>query len=54
MTRHSVLSGNRRRAKALRTSQTEAEQALWKELRAHRFSGLGFRRQVPIGPYIAD
>ena len=33
---------------------TAAELKLWNELRAHRLMGLGFRRQVPIGPYIAD
>ena len=33
---------------------TNAEQLLWNEIRAHRFGGLKFRRQVPLGPYIAD
>jgi very-short-patch-repair endonuclease len=33
---------------------TDAELKLWNELRAHRLMGLGFRRQVPIGPYIVD
>ena len=33
---------------------TDAELKLWNELRAHRLMGMGFRRQVPIGPYIAD
>jgi very-short-patch-repair endonuclease len=33
---------------------TEAEKRLWYWLRAHRFQGLGFRRQTPIGPYIVD
>ncbi len=41
-------------AKALRSSQTEAEQRLWYHLRAHRFMGLKFKRQKPIGRYIAD
>jgi very-short-patch-repair endonuclease len=31
-----------------------AERIIWYALRAHRLSGTGFRRQVPIGPYIAD
>ncbi len=33
---------------------TEAEQAIWKRLRGRRFVNLKFRRQFPIGPYIAD
>jgi len=33
---------------------TEAERALWQELRRERIPGTRFRRQVPIGPYIAD
>ena len=43
------------RARLLRKAQmTNAEQLLWNEIRAHRFGGLKFRRQVPLGPYIAD
>ncbi|MGX2040949.1 endonuclease domain-containing protein [Methylocaldum sp. MU1018] len=41
-------------AKFLRSNQTEAEQRLWYYLRAHRFMGLKFKRQKPIGPFIAD
>lgn len=41
-------------AKRLRTSQTDAEVRLWYHLRAHRFLGLKFKRQKPIGPYIVD
>ena len=33
---------------------TDAEQAIWKHLRGRRFADLKFRRQFPIGPYIAD
>lgn len=44
----------RKNAKAMRHVMTEAELKLWNELRAHRLMGLGFRRQVPIGPYIVD
>jgi very-short-patch-repair endonuclease len=43
-----------RNAKALRSNQTEAEQRLWYHLRAHRFMGLKFKRQKPIGRYIVD
>jgi very-short-patch-repair endonuclease len=42
------------RARELRRSQTDAERALWLLLRARRFDGIKFRRQVPIGPFIAD
>lgn len=38
----------------MRRVMTEAELKLWNELRAHRLMGMSFRRQVPIGPYIAD
>jgi very-short-patch-repair endonuclease len=33
---------------------TEAERALWQALRRGRIPGTRFRRQVPIGRYIAD
>jgi very-short-patch-repair endonuclease len=33
---------------------TPAERIIWYAVRAHRLSGAAFRRQVPIGPYIAD
>lgn len=42
------------RSRALRGSQTEAEAKLWSRLRAGRLVGSKFRRQVPIGNYIAD
>ncbi len=52
---HTPLApNNRARAKAMRRVMTAAELKLWNELRAHRLMGLGFRRQVPIGQYIAD
>ena len=41
-------------AKALRSNQTDAEQRLWYHLRAHRFMGLKFKRQKPLGRYIVD
>jgi len=41
-------------ARKLRSHQTTAEDRLWYFLRAHRFMGLKFKRQKPIGPYIAD
>jgi very-short-patch-repair endonuclease len=42
------------RAKNLRQAMTDAEQRLWYRLRAHRFSGYKFKRQVPIEPYVVD
>jgi very-short-patch-repair endonuclease len=41
------------RARQLRSNLTEAERALWRELR-HRQLGFRFRRQFPIPPYIVD
>lgn len=38
----------------MRRVMTAAELKLWNELRGHRLMGMGFRRQVPMGPYIAD
>jgi len=45
---------NRVRARRMRKALTDAELALWNELRAHRLMGLGFRRQMPIAGYIVD
>lgn len=42
------------RAKELRRDQTPAEALLWEQLRRRRFPGHRFRRQHPIGGYIAD
>ncbi|WP_137112537.1 endonuclease domain-containing protein [Rhodobacter sp. SY28-1] len=42
------------RARHMRKEITPAERALWSVLRNLRFKGLKVRRQVPIGPYIAD
>lgn len=43
-----------RRATTLRRHATDAEVVLWQRLRRRQILGLRFRRQVPIGPYIAD
>jgi very-short-patch-repair endonuclease len=45
---------HRARARQLRRNLTEAEQALWRHLRLRQLDGHKFRRQQPIGPYIAD
>ncbi|WP_454746745.1 endonuclease domain-containing protein [Ciceribacter selenitireducens] len=42
------------RAKTLRRELTRAEQEMWNLLRDFRPRGARFRRETPIGPYIAD
>lgn len=42
------------RARRLRREQTAAERKLWARLRARQVDGAKFRRQHPIGRYIAD
>ena len=42
------------RARQLRREETDAERKLWEKLRSTRLEGLKFRRQVPIGDFIAD
>ena len=44
----------RTRARELRRAMTRAETLLWCHLKAHRLARLGFRRQAPMGNYIAD
>jgi tRNA/rRNA methyltransferase len=42
-------------SRLLRRNPTDAERTLWEALpRDRRFAGRGFKRQVPIGPHIAD
>jgi tRNA/rRNA methyltransferase len=42
-------------ARLLRRNPTDAERLLWDALvKDRRFAGKGFKRQVPIGPHIAD
>jgi len=45
------LRGN---AKRLRRFMSPAETLLWRYLKAERLDGFSFRRQVPMGPFIAD
>jgi len=42
------------RARALRKNMTDAVRALWHSLRNRQLGGFKFRRQKPIGSYIAD
>jgi very-short-patch-repair endonuclease len=44
----------RSNARALRRNSTDVERILWSELRDHRLAGAGFRRQAPMGAYVAD
>jgi very-short-patch-repair endonuclease len=41
-------------ARTLRRNATDAEKSLWRLLRASQLASAKFRRQQPIGPYIAD
>jgi very-short-patch-repair endonuclease len=43
-----------RHARQMRQYPTDAERALWRQLRSKQLQGARFRRQQPIGPYIAD
>ncbi|WP_374729333.1 endonuclease domain-containing protein [Roseitalea porphyridii] len=49
-----VPAPNRSNARRMRRGMTDAERKLWRELRAHRLMGLGFRRQMPISGFIVD
>lgn len=45
---------SRQRARGLRQAQADAENKLWRRLRASQLNGYKFRRQHPIPPYIVD
>ncbi|MFZ5738580.1 MAG: endonuclease domain-containing protein [Pseudomonadota bacterium] len=49
-----VSPSQRRHARELRKKSTDAERLMWGELRDKQLNGFSFKRQVPIGPYIAD
>ena len=53
MKKHPV-DGAHARARTLQQNMAEAERRVWQILRSHRMAGYQFRRQVPIGRYIAD
>jgi very-short-patch-repair endonuclease len=44
----------RQRANQVRRDHSDAEQALWARLRDRQLCGAKFRRQHPIGPFVAD
>jgi very-short-patch-repair endonuclease len=52
--RQRVDGSKRTFAKALRAGATDAEITLWRLLRSRRLANMKFRRQVPIGEWIAD
>jgi len=41
-------------ARRLRKNSTDTERALWYQIRNSAIEGVKFRRQQPIGPYVAD
>ncbi|MEI5680836.1 MULTISPECIES: endonuclease domain-containing protein [unclassified Mesorhizobium] len=49
-----VQPAKRRFARSLRRELTEAEDRLWQELRGRRLDGIKFRRQGPVGRFVAD
>ena len=49
----SAPSGSVDRARRLRRDATDAEKRLWRALR-EAFPDAKFRRQTPVGPYVAD
>jgi very-short-patch-repair endonuclease len=49
-----MLSERRQFARALRRQATRAEDILWAQLRASRFHGAKFRRQVPFDRFVVD
>jgi very-short-patch-repair endonuclease len=52
--RRRVKLGTTNNARSLRGDMPLAEKKLWQALRGKQLEGLRFRRQHPIGPYIAD
>jgi very-short-patch-repair endonuclease len=47
-------SWQKSRARKLRKNLTDVENKLWSRLRGRQLSGVKFRRQQPIGPFIVD
>jgi very-short-patch-repair endonuclease len=52
--KRSIDRFRRETARRLRLDQTDAEARLWRRLRHWPMHGTHFRRQVPLGPYVAD
>ncbi|MGH7178079.1 MAG: endonuclease domain-containing protein [Tepidisphaeraceae bacterium] len=51
---HHAIPRTLRRAREMRKDMPRAEVVLWMRLRSKQLAGLRFRRQQPIGQYIAD
>ncbi|MDG4878446.1 endonuclease domain-containing protein [Mesorhizobium sp. WSM4935] len=49
-----VAPAKRNFARSMRREPTEAEDRLWQELRGRRLDNIKFRRQAPIGRFVAD
>jgi very-short-patch-repair endonuclease len=54
MPHSAITKRTRRQAHTLRRNPTDAERKLWYLLRSLKPAGIHFRRQAPIGIYIAD
>jgi very-short-patch-repair endonuclease len=54
MPHSAITSRTRSQARALRKRPTDAERKLWLLLRSLKSLGLHFRRQAPIGKFVAD
>jgi very-short-patch-repair endonuclease len=54
MTLHRINPETTERARSLRYEMTDAERKLWQALRYKQLNAHRFRRQHPIGQYIAD
>jgi len=54
MVKKAPSAGAGERARTLRRDMTEAERRLWQMLRSRQTEDCRFRRQVPIGGFIAD
>ncbi len=54
MPHSNITSKTRNRAKTLRKDMTKAERIMWSLLKDLNAQGASFRREAPIGLYIAD
>lgn len=54
MPHSNITPKTRERARRLRRELTKAEAAMWDMLRDLRPHGARFRRETPVGPYVAD
>jgi very-short-patch-repair endonuclease len=54
MPHSSITPLTRKRAKSLRREMTKAEKVMWSILKDFNAEGASFRRETPIGVFIAD